>query len=75
MRATIYKDTEHMYSFRHNCERDVVLESVLAFVRMILRGTSIECQQDSLDATRKMACSLTQLKMYSVTKSTNKTTC
>ena len=57
-------------SFKPGCERDAVPESVLALVRMILRGPSIQCQKEASDANTKIALSLSQLLMFNVKKST-----
>ena len=55
-------------SMKPGCERDAVPESVLGLVRMILRGTSIQHQQQASDASTKIALSLSQLIVYNTKK-------
>ena len=55
-------------SMKPGCERDAVPESVLGLVRMILRGTSIQHQQQASDASTKIALSLSQLIVYNTNK-------
>jgi hypothetical protein len=55
-------------SLKPGCEKDAVPESVLALVRMILRGPSIQHQKQASDASTKIALSLSQLIVFNAKK-------
>jgi hypothetical protein len=55
-------------SFQPGCEQNVVPQSLLALVRMILQGPSIQDQKDANDAMMKVALSMSELLMFNTKK-------
>lgn len=68
----LQKDFAFDGTLKVGCEKEAVPESVLALIRMILRGPSIQSQKETSDTTTKVALSLSQLLMFNVKKSSKK---
>ena len=66
------KDYSFDGSFKPGREKEAVPDCVLALVRMILNGPSIESQKETSELWTKIARSLSQLLMFNVKKSTKK---